>query len=319
MATARLILLILALWPFIGRGNCMKKKYAHIFLFLFFIWLLSPHFVFAAEMFFEQEKIPGLKDQFKMGIFLATDQPVNAIEGKINFPTDILELRRVEDGNSIINFWLERPAVGKTGEVVFSGITPGGYKGGKGLIFSLTFLVKQEGAGTFDIRDARVLQNDGEGTEATLQTFSSQFIISKKTTAVEIPVSGMKDADPPESFTPEVARNPAIFDGKWFVVFAAQDKASGIDRYEMKETRQRFFEIFSKWISAESPHAIQDQELKSYIFIKAIDKAGNERVATIAPRNPLAWYEKYENWIMIIGGVLVAMFIAKKLWKKRRT
>lgn len=276
------------------------KKFIHIFSLISLAWLLLPHPVFAAEMFFEQEKGPGLEDQFKMDIFLEAEESLNAVEGKINFPIDLLELKNIEDGNSIINFWLERPTAGKTGEIVFSGITPGGYKGNKGLVFSMTFLVKQEGAGIFKISDARVLRNDGKGTEAKLQTFNSKFVVSQKTTAVQIPVSEIKDADSPESFVPEIARDESIYDGKWFTVFATQDKASGIDHYEVKESRQRFFSVFKNWVSAESPYVLNDQELRSYVWIKAVDKAGNERVVTLPPQKPRPWYQNYAILIILI-------------------
>ena len=115
---------------------------------------------------------------------------------------------------------------------------------------------------------------------------------------------------------PEIARDPTIFDGKWFLVFATQDKGLGIDHYEIKETRYRFFGSFSRWISAESPYALRDQELKSYILVKAVDKAGNERIVKINPRNPLRWYENYENWIIIVLGLVIAYAIKKFLWKR---
>ena len=105
--------------------------------------------VFAAEIFFEPEKRLGLKNQFMMNVFLNAEEPLNAIEGKIRFPPDLLELKNIEDGNSIINFWIERPVAGEAGKITFSGITPGGYQGERGLVFSLIFLVKQEGMGAF--------------------------------------------------------------------------------------------------------------------------------------------------------------------------
>src|SRR3989338_10476834 len=143
------------------------KKYLIAFFFSSLVLILPSRPVLAAEIFFEQEIGPGLpEDQFKMGIFLETEELLNAIEGKISFPTDLLKLKTVEDGNSIVNLWLERPAASETGEIAFSGITPGGYQCKKGLIFSMTFLVKQKGAGLFEIHGARVLRNDGEGREA---------------------------------------------------------------------------------------------------------------------------------------------------------
>lgn len=274
--------------------------------------------VFAADIFFEQEQNFGIKDQFKMSIFIQTKEPLNAIEGKITFPSDLLELKNIENGNSTISLWLERPKAIKPGEIIFSGITPGGYKGDKGLILSMIFLIKQEGAGVFEVRDTRALLNDGKGTEAKVKTFDSKFIVSKKTTELQMPVSEIEDIDLPESFRPEIAKDKTLFDGKWFVVFATQDKASGIDHYEVKESRQKVFSIFQNWSQAESPYVLKDQKLKSWTYVKAVDKAGNERIIKIAPRNPLAWYESYESWTIIIAGLVVAMFIAKKLWRKKR-
>ena len=298
----------------------MMKKHPilkYLLLFSVFCFLFSGPLAFAAEVFFEQEKNLGLKDQFRMGIFLKTEEPLNAIEGKINFPVDLLELKNIQDGNSVINLWLERPNADERGEITFSGITPGGYQGDKGLIFSMTFLVRQEGVGTFDIHDARLLRNDGKGTEAKLQAISSKFVISRKTTEVQIPVSEIEDADPPESFAPEIAKDIALFDGRWFVVFATQDKASGVDHYKIKESRQKFFTFFSKWEHAESPHVLQDQKLGSYVFVKAVDKGGNERVVALPPQKLQPWYENYFILVILITGSVIAGIIFRKfLWQK---
>lgn len=295
-------------------------QFLYKILFALSLGLIAPQMVFGAELFFEQGKGPMLKDQFKMGLFIEAEEPLNAIEGKIIFPSDLLELQNADDGNSIINFWLEQPTEGKSGEIIFSGITPGGYIGNKGLIFSMTFFVKQEGVGIFTIHDARVLRNDGNGTEAMLEAVDSKFVISKKTTDVQIPVSEIEDFDSPESFVPEIASDPNVFDGKWFLVFATQDKGSGIDHYKVKESRQRFLGIFSTWNQVESPYILQDQKLMSYIFVKSVDKAGNTRIEKILPQNPIKLYTNYENWfIIILGFAIVYVFIKiKSLWRKHQ-
>ena len=293
------------------------KKFIYLFsIILFLVLFLQLHTIFAAEIFFEQEKSPGLENQFKMGVFLKTEELLNAIEGKIRFPVNLLGLKTIENGNSIVTVWLERPTAGEAGEITFSGITPGGYQGSKGFVFSMTFLVKQEGIGAFDIHNVKVLRNDGKGTEAKLQTFSSKFIISRKTNEIQIPISEVKDINPPESFVPEIARDESIFNGKQFIVFATQDKASGVDRYEVKESRQKILTFFSRWRAAESPYILQDQELRSYVFVKAVDKAGNERIAEINPQHSLGWYENYENWIIIILGLVIVYAIKRFLWRK---
>ena len=130
--------------------------------------------------------------------------------------------------------------------------------------------------------------------------------ISSEAPAATPTITKVKDTEPPESFVPEISRDELIANGKWFVVFVTQDKASGIDRYEIKESRQKILTFFSRWRVAESPYVLQDQELRSYVFVKAVDKNGNQRIIKIAPRNPLEWYENYENWLIIVLGLLIA-------------
>ncbi len=265
--------------------------------------------VFAAEIFLEPGKNPGQEDQFKVDVFLSTEEQLNAIEGTLHFPPNFLELKSVDDGNSIVNFWVEHPNVIQNGNIRFSGITPGGYKGSRGLIFSITFKVLQEGKGVFDIRDARVLQNDGRGTEAKLQIIDSPFIISKKTVVFQVPVSETKDIDSPESFVPEIARDSTIFDGKWFLVFSTQDKGSGIDHYEVREGEWGWFRV------SESPYLLKHQSLDRKIFVKAIDKVGNERIAILNAQHQAPWYRQYAVLVILLVMVLVG-FLLKKLWPK---
>ena len=165
------------------------------------------------------------------------------------------------------------------------------------------------------MQNIKALLNDGNGTAADISVSSLKIIVTSQDLSLP-PKKEAKDQEPPESFKPEIARDSTIFDGEWFLVFATQDKGLGIGRYEIKETRSRISGLFSKWISSESPYALRDQKLRSYIFVKAVDKAGNVRIEKILPRNPLRWYENYENWIIIILGLVIAYAIKKFLWKR---
>jgi len=293
------------------------KKLKFIILLSALFFLFSGSFVFAAEISLSaktQEVTVGL--QFQMDMSLNTDnEEINAIEGKIIFPSDILGVKEIRTANSIINFWVEKPRSDSDGQIIFSGITPGGYQGEKGLLLSLIFLPKKEGQGAVDIQEVKTLLNDGKGTEASLSVSPYQFTISPAVSAAPS-IPPIIDKESPESFVPEIAQNPAMFNGKWFLVFATQDKGLGVDHYEVKESRQRIFEIFAKWVTAESPYILQDQELRSFVFVKAIDKAGNERIVKMNPQNPLGWYENYENWIIIILGLVIAYAIKKFLWRR---
>jgi len=76
----------------------------------------------------------GAGQQFQVDLILDTEnEEVNAVEGKILFLADLLELKEIRDGDSIINFWVERPvrvvSCSASCELVFSGIIPGGFQG----------------------------------------------------------------------------------------------------------------------------------------------------------------------------------------------
>ena len=273
----------------------------------------------AAEVSFDTKTQEVKANQsFEVGVFINTDnESINALEGQIVFPVDLLEPKEIRDGNSIVNFWIERPKI-ESDKIHFSGITPGGYLGKKGLIFSVIFQSIQEGSGSIEIQDIKALLNDGKGTKANTTISNLQLVISKQVPASQPTVVEKKDTDIPETFEPIVTSDPSIFDGKYFLVFATQDKGSGIDYYEIKESRQKFLKIFKKWVIAESPYVLKDRKLRSYVYIKAVDKAGNERIAVVEPRYPIKWYENYWIWIIIILAIIFSFIVIKgNLWKKQ--
>ena len=278
------------------------------------ILLLTALPVFAAKISFEAEAPEiAVGQKFEVEVVLnAGEEELNAVEGKISFPP-FLGLQEIRDGNSVINFWIERPRGDKSGEVVFSGIIPGGWKGSNGLLFTMVFLAKEEGLGLLEISSARALKNDGKGSLSHLSLGPLQISVLKSSAAYESDVTPAEDKENPESFIPEIARDQSIFAGKRFLVFAAQDKGSGISHYEVKETRRKFFQVLSPWKRTESPHVLKDQELRSFIFVKAVDRAENKTIVRMNPHDPLAWYENYENWVIIMLGLSAVYAI----WKKK--
>ncbi len=293
------------------------KQFLPKILLALLLGLILPQLVFAANIFIgAKTNEVRVGEQFELKLFVNTqEESVNAFEGKITFPSNLVNVKEIQDGNSIVNFWIDKPKT-QNGAITFSGITPGGFQGDNGLLFSAVFEAKSEGIANFEINDAKVLRNDGTGSQAVLTVASSEIKISSRAPATTPTVTKIKDTESPESFAPAISRDDSIANGKWFVVFATQDKASGIDHYEIREFRQRFFDIFQRWSQAESPYILQDQELRSYVFVKTVDKAGNTRVEKISPQNPLHWYENYENWLILILGFTVAYVIKKFLWTR---
>lgn len=289
--------------------------FRHAFLLVaalsFFLFPSTGH---AAVLFTDPPSVevrPG--GTFQLDIAVDTQgQDINALEGKILFPAEILKLKEVRDGNSIINFWVERPTVSDA-PVSFSGIIPGGYQFPRGFILTLVFEANAEGQGVVAVDAARVLLNDGNGTQAPLSLAPTMVRVASDVTQPAPGVEPIMDTVPPELFVPVLAQDPLIFDGAWFLSFATQDKGSGIDHYEIRESA---WWGNGFWKTGTSPYRLLRQDPARSIFVKAVDKAGNERVVMVQPIGEAPF--PYE--ICIVLGILLVIVSGAGyiFWKRRR-
>ncbi|MFZ3015573.1 MAG: cohesin domain-containing protein, partial [Minisyncoccia bacterium] len=254
---------------------------------------------------------------FEIRVVLNTEnESINAVEGAITFPTDLLRLIDIKDGNSIINFWIEKPVLGETENVTFSGIIPaGGYSGKDGEIISLSFETLKEGTENIQLTNGTALLNDDNSNQANLTINNSNLTISGQLEKKET-VSKIEDTEKPESFSPEIANDPNIFNGKYFLVFSTVDKKSGIDHYEILESKLGNYHLsFGKWKNAKSPYILEDQNLHSSIFIKVVDKNGNSRIEVVSPKNPLSWYNNQSiitDIIILLFFIILSLFVIIK-------
>ncbi len=285
----------------------MKKFIKSLSVFVILLLWFVPKPSFSAEMFFQTEKILyGKNENFVVKVFIDTESvSVNAVEGKIVF-NDILEIKEIRDGNSSINFWIEKPVNNSKGEITFSGITAGGFTGQEKFLFSIIFSAKQEGKALINFDGVQVLKNDGIGTGVMVKKTPLNLSISNESNTKESVL--IDDSNPPEDFKPSVGIDPSMLGGKYFVVFSTQDKGVGIDHYEIREG------FWGEYVVAESPYLLTDQGLTKKIYIKAIDKNKNERVVTFAPQNYIKWYQNYLI-ISIIILLIIILFLQKK-WRK---
>lgn len=262
----------------------MNKKLHVIGIFFFLGFLFFAPFTNAARFFLETDnKEIGVGQE--MEIVLRVDSEgeiINAFEGTIYVP-ELLSVEAIRDGDTLIAFWSERPYANNDQTIIFSGIIPGGWWGRNGKVFSFIAQTINQGKGTIIVSDARILLHDGQGTEALISTESLTFHVDEKTALIPV-VFDYDDNELPELFTPLLAQDPDIFEGDYFLVFATQDKGSGIDHYEVQETKKRLKdEQGGNWQKAESPYHIIDQTLQSFIYVRAIDRAGNIRVVVLEP------------------------------------
>ncbi len=247
---------------------------------------------------------------FQIDLVIDTQtEDINALEGKLHFPADLLTVKEIRDGGSIINFWVEHPEIQES-VVSFSGIIPGGYQFPRGNVLSFVFESKTNGDGQVTIDEARVLRNDGKGTSVALSLAPMAFHIAENVETVTPSVGDIQDHDIPELFTPVVAKDPLIFDGKWFLSFATQDKGSGIARYEVRESA---WWGSGSWRTASSPYVLKRQDPARPIFVKAIDRAGNERVVQTTPIGTRTYpYEIFVAVGILLVGTITILFLRKR-------
>lgn len=281
---------------------------------VFFVTAFCLLFIFgalkvnASELFFNPAGLRLISgDEFLVKVAINTQgELINAVSGEISFPQNFLEIKEIRDGDSIMNLWLDRPSILKSGAVYFSGIIPGGYRGTNGSIFSIVFRSKNSGEGEIKITNGQALINDGSGTGSSFdsKTFKITILSSSLDSSSRKIVKEISDIEPPEKFKPEITKDPEIFGGKWFLVFATEDKNSGIDHYEVCEGDRDNCTV------ATSPWLLKNQSRNADISVKAVDKMGNEIIVEVATK---AVPFKYP---IIIAIILVIVFLAWRFLKK---
>jgi hypothetical protein len=287
------------------------KKSLIVFLFLMYF---IPSVSSAADIFFDSNKNSYDKNEnFLVHVYLDTeDKKVNAIEGVVSFSSDFIELKEIRDGNSSVNFWIERPRLGSNGKINFSGITTGGYSGSKMFLFDIVFQTKKSGNTSLNFENIQILENDGLGTKILTKDIPFNLYISNEVSNKKGEDLVMKDSNPPEDFNPFITKDVDIFNGKYFVVFSTVDKGVGINRYEVRES---LWGWGGKYIQAESPYLLKDQKLTSKVYIKAVDNSGNVKIVKIDAQRKMATLEQY----LIIGIILficILFSFRKKIWSK---
>ncbi len=294
------------------------KNMKNIFKIILFPTFILSFFVFSFifvqassdEIYFSlDKKSVDLNEEFLLNIEINSVSSINAVEGRVKFNDALLEFKDVREGGGVISFWVEKPHLEKEGSVFFSGITPLGFSG-QNSVFSLVFKSEKSGQAVFSLADIKILRNDGKGTKIDFTQKDANLFISTKSSVNH--KEELLDQELPEDFTPVIGNDEALFGGQNFVAFSTVDKISGVDHYEVREGRSGEFK------NAVSPYLLQNQNLNKIIYIKAVDKKGNERIIVFDPQEGnRKWYNNVLLFAIII--VLFSIFyFHKKLWPRSR-
>ncbi len=164
-------------------------------LLFFFALFLFPEYVEAATISFSPSSGSYKVGQtFSVGVYVGSgDQAMNAVEGVIAFPRDLVEVTALSKGGSILNLWVQEPTYSNTnGTVSFEGIVYNpGFTGSVGKIITITFRAKASGTAAVSFSNGSVLANDGAGTNILSQLGRGNYTIGdgevKPPTTIPLP------------------------------------------------------------------------------------------------------------------------------------
>ncbi len=288
----------------------MKKTTKQIYssiITMIVVFVFSGHYAHAALLSLsgDKEKIT-IGESTRIDVFINSEnEQINTIAGTLNIDPSLVNVDSVMIGNSIVPFWVEQPALTSSSDtIVFSGVIPGGITTEKGYLFSVVMTAKKTGEIPISIISPTVLLNDGNGTD--VPTATKNITVSVVADGISKQQSyEISDTLPPEKFEIVRTKDSSLFDNTWFIVFATQDKGSGIGHYEICEA------FFSKCVQEKSPFQLSHQSNWYFITVRAFDNQNNMQAAFLVSKNIKITFAS-----VIILGILIMIYVF--FIKKRR-
>ncbi len=331
----------------------MKMMKGAVVAWAFLLVFLGAQNAQAASLYIDPA-FPSLQmgDSVTLSVRLDTNEAeeecINAVDGVISYSENLSPVD-VSIGDSIFSMWVEQPKIDKEKRTItFAGGIPNGYCGRVPGDPRLTNTIAQlifrspgftigapTGTSTGKVEflpETTAYLNDGFGTKAELSMFGASVELGDTPgTSLQDPwrEAVVTDNVEPAPFGITVERIPPGI-GKYYAIFNTTDKQTGIDQYQIMEEpiADRFSFLWGRadapWITARSPYELKDQSLNSTIYVKAIDKAGNEYISKIVPEQSVSTMPIENIVLYVVLGFLVfivlvsAVLIGRIFLKKRR-
>ena len=265
----------------------------------------TPAYASSATVVYGEPDASGVREY---ALIMQSKASVNAIEGIVHVEQGA-SATDINDAGSMVQFWITKPSQDTEKHTLnYAGIIPGGWSG-EGVVMRWRSNAAPR-AFVVDDTATHALLNDGAGTADALNIPASkpmpqQFALNKE-----------PDTIPPKPFTPEQVTLPTDIGEQPMVVFEAHDNETGVAHYEIAYA-DRVVDLDSPllhWVSVVSPTPLPEQAKGAFVYIKAVDMAGNSRIAimppTGAPRtNPIAIF------IGIMSASIIGLFLLFRVWK----
>lgn len=121
-------------------------------------------------------------DVFTVQIIVESTVPVNAFAGELTFNSNVIKVESIDYNTGIADLWAELPWYSNgDGSLNFAGGTthPGGFVG-TGTLITVTFRTIASGEGMLNIKDAKILQHDGLGSDTPLEeSIGATFLVKE--------------------------------------------------------------------------------------------------------------------------------------------
>lgn len=309
-----------------------------------FLFLLLPLASHAASLYIDPASSSIARgDAIKLSVRLDTDEAagecVNAVDGVIHYSENIAPVD-ISIGDSILSMWVEQPIINSIDRTItFAGGIPNGYCGRiagdprlTNTLVELIFRSPGFSIGSSDdgpnvatvgfAPESAAYLNDGFGTKAELTSYGATIEL------LDVPGTSLSDTwreellddeIAPEEFSISLQKDTSAFGGKYFIEFNTSDKQTGIDQYQVIEEPLSQIDMFAwgradaPWEVTRSPYVLNDQSLNSVIRVKALDKAGNEYVATLIPDDTLKSISLSQYIVYGFGALITLLLLSISL------
>ncbi|MFZ2038739.1 MAG: hypothetical protein WAV11_02285 [Minisyncoccia bacterium] len=136
-----------------------------IIIFLFSFIITIPAGAATLELTLNKE-ITSAKDDIVVSVALNSEgQSVNTAQANISFPSNLLEVTKIDRTNSIFTFWLQDPIYDNSnGTISFVGGSTNDFNGASLNLLQISFRVKGSGTGKLGITDGAITASDGTGS-----------------------------------------------------------------------------------------------------------------------------------------------------------
>ena len=188
----------------------MTFRFSRTFFFVTLLFAM-PFFASAASL-----RLSPASGTYNVGQTLSVsilvnsnNRAMNAVAGVISFPSNLLEVRSLSKGGTIMSLWVKEPSYSNSnGTVNFEGVVLNpGFTGTAGNVITIVFKVKAPGTAQVGFEGAQVLANDGTGADILSGSESAEFTLTEGgvVPSIETPVGGLVVKEMPrEKVFPEV-------------------------------------------------------------------------------------------------------------------